>query len=87
MVEGVHLFSRSGFLDDSWFFRSYWIYGKGVSSGYGGWFRPGHLAPAGRLMAFDSSALCGYDRKPEYLCNASVQEYYLYPQSTAGPGS
>ena len=30
-VEGVnnHLFSRSGFLDDSWFWRSYWIFGKG----------------------------------------------------------
>ncbi|MCX5683449.1 MAG: PQQ-binding-like beta-propeller repeat protein, partial [Planctomycetota bacterium] len=77
-VEGAHLFSRSGFLDDSWFFRSYWIYGKGVSSGYGSWFRPGHFAPSGRLIVFDGTCVYGYDRKPEYLCNASVQEYYLY---------
>ncbi|MCY2987290.1 MAG: PQQ-binding-like beta-propeller repeat protein, partial [Planctomycetota bacterium] len=73
-----HLFSRSGFLDDSWFFRSYWIYGSAVDSNYGGWLRPGHFAPCGRLMVFDDACLYGFDRKPEYLCNASVQEYYLY---------
>jgi len=73
-----HLFSRSGFLDDSWFFRSYWIYGKAVDSNYGGWLRPGHFAPSGRLMVFDDDCVYGFDRKPEYLCNASVQEYYLY---------
>lgn len=73
-----HLFSRSGFLDDSWFFRSYWIYGAAVDSNYGGWLRPGHFAPCGRLLVFDDAGLYGFDRKPEYLCNASVQEYYLY---------
>lgn len=75
---GDHLFSRSGFLDDSWFFRSYWVFGKSVDSNYGGWFRPGHFAPSGRLMVFDHACVYGFDRKPEYLCNASVQEYYLY---------
>lgn len=75
---GNHVFSRSGFLDDSWFWRSYWIYGKEVDSNYGGWFRPGHFAPCGRLLVFDDARVFGFDRKPEYLCNASVQEYYLY---------
>jgi len=75
---GDHLFSRTGFLDDSWFWRSYWVYGKEVDSNYGGWFRPGHFAPCGRLMVFDDARVYGFDRKPEYLCNASVQEYYLY---------
>ena len=74
----AHLFSRSGFLDDSWYFRSYWLYGRGVDSGYGGWFRAGHVAPSGRLMVFDQASVYGFDRKPEYLCNASAQEYYLY---------
>lgn len=75
---GDHLFSRTGFLDDSWFFRSYWIYGKQVDSNYGGWLRPGHFAPCARLMVFDAERVYGFDRKPEYLCNASVQEYYVY---------
>jgi hypothetical protein len=73
-----HLFSRTGFLDDSWFFRSYWMYGKAIDSNYGGWLRPGHFAPSGRLMVFNDACIYGFDRKPEYLCNASVQEYYLY---------
>lgn len=75
---GDHLFSRSGFLDDSWFWRSYWIYGKAVNSNYGGWLQPGHMAPCGRLMVFNDSDIYGFDRKPEYLCNASVAEYYVY---------
>ena len=73
-----HLFSRTGFLDDSWFWRSYWVFGQAVDSNYGGWLRPGHFAPCGRLMVFDDQRIFGFDRKPEYLCNASVQEYYLY---------
>ncbi len=75
---GDHLFSRSGFLDDSWYWRSYWIFGKEVDSNYGGWLRPAHFAPCGRLMVFDGARVYGFDRKPEYMCNASVQEYYLY---------
>jgi hypothetical protein len=75
---GDHLFSRSGFLDDSWFFRSYWMFGKAVNSNYGGWLLPGHFAPSGRLIVFDDDSVYGFGRKPEYLCNASVQEYYLY---------
>ncbi len=76
--EGVHLFSRSGFLDDSWWHRSFWMYGKGVTSGYGAWFRPGNFAPAGRLMVLDDTTVYGFDRKPELMCNASVYEYFLY---------
>jgi len=73
-----HLFSRSGFLDQSWFWRSYWIFGREVDGNYGGWLRPGHFAPCGRLMVFDEGCVYGFDRKPEYLCNASVADYYVY---------
>lgn len=73
-----HLFSRSGFLDDSWFWRSYWMFGKSVDSNYGGWLIPGHFVPCGRLMVFDDACVYGFDRKPEYLCNASVAKYYVY---------
>jgi len=76
--EGVHLFSRSGFLDDTWWHRSYWMYGKGVKSGYGGWYQPGNFAPSGRLMVFDDTTLYSFDRKPMSMCNASVYDYYLY---------
>jgi hypothetical protein len=82
--EGVHLFSRSGFLDGDWWHRSFWMYGKGVQSGYGGWFQPANYAPAGRLMAFDDKLVYGFDRKPEAMCNASVYEYFLYGADKQG---
>jgi hypothetical protein len=76
--EGAHLFCQIGFLDDSWFFRSYWMYGRTMSGGYGGWFQAGRLVPSGRIMVFDDESVYGYARKPEYMVNASVLEYHLY---------
>jgi outer membrane protein assembly factor BamB len=75
---GAHLFCTIGFLDDSWFHRSYWMYGKSVASGWGGWFRAGRYAPSGRLMVCDESHVYGFGRKPEYMCQSSVLEYQLY---------
>jgi hypothetical protein len=76
--DGGHLFCQIGFLDDSWFFRSYWMYGRAMNGGYGGWFQAGRLAPSGRIMVFDDDTVYGYGRKPEYMVNASVLEYNLY---------
>jgi hypothetical protein len=76
--DAAHLFCQVGFLDDSWFFRSFWMYGQAMGGGYGGWFRAGRLAPSGRIMVFDDEAIYGYARKPEFMANASVLEYQLY---------
>jgi len=76
--EGAHLFCTIGFLDDSWFHRSYWLFGRSVTGGYGGWFQAGRMVPSGRILVNDESSVYGYGRKPEYLCNASVLEYHLY---------
>jgi hypothetical protein len=76
--DAAHLFCQIGFLDDSWFFRSFWMYGQAMGGGYGGWFRAGRLAPSGRMMVFDDKAVYWYARKPEYMTNASVLEYELY---------
>jgi len=76
--EGEHLFCQIGFLDDSWFFRSYWTYGRAMGGGYGGWFRAGRLVPSGRIMVFDDDKVYGFARKPELMVNASVLEYLVY---------
>ena len=76
--EGAHLFCEIGFLDDSWFHRSYWLYGRSVAGGYGGWYQAARLVPAGRILAFDDARVYGYGRRPEYVANASVLEYRLY---------
>ena len=81
--EGAHLFCQIGFLDDSWFHRSYWLFGRCVAGGYGGWYQAARLVPAGRLLVFDESHVYGYGRKPQYVCNASVLEYQLFAAEKA----
>ncbi len=58
-----HLYAPGGFLDDTWWHRTYWIFGTRMMSGYGGWPRIGNVTPAGRLLAFDDGDLIyGYGR-------------------------
>ncbi len=76
--EGTHLFCPTGFLDDSWFHRTYWIYGKNAGEGWAEWSVAARLVPAGRILAFDDTHVYGYGRHPQYLCNSSVLEYRLF---------
>ena len=76
--EGAHVFSPIGFLDDSQFSRSYMMYGKSVTSGWGAWEVMGRLTPSGRLIAVDDTNVYGYGRKPEFLSESMVLEYQLY---------
>jgi len=76
--EGTHLFSPTGFLDDSWFHRTYWVYGKNAGEGWAEWPVAARLVPAGRILAFDDSNVYGYGRHPQYLCNSSALEYRLF---------
>ena len=66
-----HLFNPTGFLDDSWWHRSYFIYGTTFTAGWGGWWRAGNRVPAGRLLVFDDSSIYGYGRN-------------FYPSGNAG---
>jgi outer membrane protein assembly factor BamB len=76
--EGIHLFCPTGFLDDSWFHRTYWIYGKNAGEGWGEWFIPARIVPSGRILTFDDTYVYGYGRHPQYLTNSSVLEYRLF---------
>ncbi|MHC4389264.1 MAG: hypothetical protein ACYSX1_11755, partial [Planctomycetota bacterium] len=76
--EGVHLFAPSGFLDDTWFHRTYWLFGKTAGSGWGNWMHSARYAPAGRIMAVGDSGVYGFGREPAYLCQSTVIEYHLF---------
>jgi outer membrane protein assembly factor BamB len=76
--EGRHLFCSTGMLDGSWLHRSYWIFGKSIASGAGGWPRAGRLTPAGRLLVIDESNVYGYGRRPEYYKWTTPMEYHLF---------
>ena len=82
-ADDSHLFCQIGFLDDSYFFRSYWTYGRRVSGGYGGWMKAGRLVPSGRILCFDDSHVFGFGRKPEFMVNSSVLQYQLFAADKA----
>jgi len=60
--EVPHLFSPAGFLDDSWWHRTYWLVGTIMGTNYGGWPQAGNRLPAGRLLVFDDAAIYGFGR-------------------------
>jgi len=58
-----HLFAPRGFLDDTWWHRTYWIYAAAIGGGYTHWPDVGNASPAGRLLSFDGGKLIyGYGR-------------------------
>ena len=57
-----HLFSPTGFLDASWFRRTYWIYGRIYVSGAQGWARTGNVRPSGRILSLDADRIYGFGR-------------------------
>ncbi|MEA3226173.1 MAG: PQQ-binding-like beta-propeller repeat protein, partial [Planctomycetota bacterium] len=58
----THLFSSAGFLEDSWWHRTYWQFGTSMASNYGGWPRAGNQVPAGRLLVLDDKSIYGFGR-------------------------
>ena len=61
-----HLYSAAGFLDGTWWHRTYWLYGKSMRSNYGGWPVSASQAPAGRLMACVDNGIYGFGRFNQY---------------------
>jgi hypothetical protein len=91
-VEGgvPHLFSPSGFTDDTWFHRSYWVYGPAYHGGCGGYSRAGKVSPSGRILACDDQRVYGFGRKPAYFRWTTPLEYQLFaahrtPTNVEGP--
>jgi len=66
-----HLFSPTGFLDDSWWHRSYWLYGSKIAAGWSGWWVEGNRRPAGRLLVCCESRIYGFGRLNQYLRSGS----------------
>ena len=55
-----HLFGSMGFLEDSWWERTYWIYGSHFYSGARGHGYAKTLYPGGRILVFDDEFVYGY---------------------------
>ena len=86
-AEHTHLFSPTGFLDDAWWHRSYWMYGSMFVSGWCGYYRSGTTAPAGRIMVFDDEQVYGFGRKPQYYRWTTPIEHHLFATNRKNPQS
>jgi hypothetical protein len=77
----MHLFSPTGFLDDTWWHRSYWVFGRSFSQGAGGWPHAGRFAPGGRILSFNDTTVYGYGRRPDHYTWTTPLEYHLFAAS------
>ncbi len=77
-AEDAHLFSPTSFLDDSWWHRSYWIYGRRYAPGATGYPLAGLMAPGGRILTFDDSTVYGFGRKDKYYRWTTPLEHVLF---------
>ena len=68
----AHLWSPVGFLDDSWWHRTYWQIGISMGSGWGGWPKAGRQVPAGRLLVTDGPRVFGFGRNQYDIPGAHV---------------
>ena len=75
--ETAHLFSPTGFLDDAWWHRSYWLWGRSVIGGAGGWHLATYQAPAGRILAVGEESVYGFGRVPLKV-GGTPNSYHLF---------
>jgi len=57
-----HLFAPRGFLDDTWWHRTYSFYDTDMGWGYQNFPIVSNMSPAGRLLAFNGEEFYGYGR-------------------------
>ena len=68
-----HLFSSAGLLDDAWWHRTYWQYGREMESGFLAWRYAFSKAPSGRILSCDTSSVYGFGRINPYPVGTRVQ--------------
>jgi hypothetical protein len=83
--EGAHIFAPMGFLDDTWFHRSYWVYGKSFAGGHNGYYQAGKYTPTGRLLVFDDKEVFAFGRQPQYFKWTTTMAYQLTATSKEPP--
>ena len=82
--EFAHLFCPTGFLDDSWWHRTYWVYGSRFIGGWAGYPQAGKVAPSGRILVFDDERVFGYGRLPKFYRWTKPIEHRLFAARKTG---
>lgn len=77
-LEHTHLFSPTGFLDDSYWHRTYWVYGSRFLGGWAGYSQAGRVTPSAKIMAVGESNVYGFGREPKYYRWTTPIEHHLF---------
>lgn len=83
--KGAHLFAPMGFLDDTYFHRAYWVFGRNFAGGHNGYYQAGKYAPAGRMLVFNKDKVYGFGRDPKYLRWTTTIEHQLFGADREAP--
>ncbi|MBN1420697.1 MAG: PQQ-binding-like beta-propeller repeat protein [Planctomycetes bacterium] len=78
LAEHTHLFCPTGFGDNSYWHRTYWLFGSTFVSGWCGYYLAGQVVPSGRILAFDDERVYGFGRKPQYYRWTTPIEHHLF---------
>jgi outer membrane protein assembly factor BamB len=82
-----HLYSVTGMLDEEWFVRAYWRYGKVHGAGWSKWAQAGNQVPFGRIMCIDDNKIYGYGR--ETVVGGSTghktDSYHIFSSDSVAP--
>jgi outer membrane protein assembly factor BamB len=76
-----HLFSSAGYLDDTWWHRTYLQIGRDMGTGYGGWGRAGNIRISGKSLVRDEDRAFGFGRKGYTITGSHLglqSEYHLF---------
>ena len=76
-----HLYSPAGFLDDTWWHRTYWQIGTMMGTGYGGWATVGNRRISGRLLVGGEDRVFGFGRKAYGITGAHLglnSDFHLF---------
>ena len=87
-----HLYSAAGFLDGTWWHRTYWQVGTAMGSGWGGWPNSGQRTQAGRLLVLGGRYVYGFGRLNQYHRDGvhvglGKKQYLLYASDRPDPGA
>ncbi|MHC4505899.1 MAG: hypothetical protein ACYTFI_21565, partial [Planctomycetota bacterium] len=75
--DDAHMFVPNGMLDDNYWHRAFWIYGRGVLGGPG-YSATGHQAPSGKIMVLDDDNMYIFGRRQQYWRWTVPTEYRLF---------
>ncbi len=73
-----HLFCQTGFLDDTWFHRSYLLYAEDCGEGWGAYAGSRNSNPSGRMMVLDESRAYAFRAGPLGNMLHPRTAYHLY---------